>query len=62
MGLVFLSFSATLDPFTAQLRRMVGAEDGVVDAIFAFTTPVTGAVYRCPPVQGEGRLVLATAS
>jgi len=58
MGLVFLSFSATLDPFSAQLRRMVGAEDGLVDGLFAFTTPVTGAVYRCPPIR-RGRLVLS---
>lgn len=48
-GLVFVSFSATLDPFEAQLHRMVGLEDGTVDALFRFTRPVTGAVFWCPP-------------
>ncbi len=56
-GLVFLSFSATLDPFEAQLRRMVGLDDGIVDALFSFTRPVTGGVWWCPPVR-EGRLDL----
>jgi putative iron-dependent peroxidase len=34
---------------------MVGAEDGIVDALFRFTKPVTGAYFWCPPVQ-RGRL------
>ncbi|MCO4773792.1 MAG: Dyp-type peroxidase [Deltaproteobacteria bacterium] len=52
-GLVFVSFSATLDPFEAQLRRMAGEDDGVVDALFSFTRPVTGATFWCPPVSGS---------
>lgn len=56
-GLVFVSFSATLDPFEAQLRRMLGEDDGIVDALFQFTKPVTGAVYWCPAVR-DGALVI----
>ena len=50
-GLVFLAFGASLDPFEWQLRRMVGEEDGVTDALFRFTRPETGAYYFCPPVR-----------
>ncbi len=58
-GLVFLSFSSTLYPFEAQLRRMVGLDDGIIDGLFAFTRPVTGATFWCPPVNEElGRLDL----
>ena len=56
-GLVFVSFSASLDPFEALLRRMVGADDGIVDHLFRFTRPVTGACFWCPPVR-DGRLDL----
>ncbi len=56
-GLVFVSFSATLDPFEAQLRRMVGLDDGTVDGLFQFTRPVDGGTWWCPPVR-EGYLDL----
>jgi putative iron-dependent peroxidase len=56
-GLVFVAFGRTLDAFEAQLRRMVGAEDGIADALFKFTRPVTGAYFWCPPVRG-GRIDL----
>jgi len=49
-GLVFVAFGRSLDPFEALLRRMTGAEDGVTDALFRFTRPVTGSYYWCPPV------------
>ena len=51
-GLVFVSFSATLDPFEALCRRMLGQDDGVIDALFTFTQPLTGATYWCPPLDG----------
>ncbi len=57
-GLVFVSFSATLAPFTALLRRMTGHDDGTTDALFTFTKPVTGATYWCPPVA-DGALDLS---
>ncbi len=57
-GLLFLAFGATLDPFEAQLRRMVGLDDGIVDGLFEFTRPVTGCTLWCPPVR-DGRLDLS---
>lgn len=56
-GLYFVAFGADLDRFERVLRRMCGLDDGVVDALFRFSRPVTGAYYRCPPVAG-GRLVI----
>lgn len=52
-GLVFTAFGATFDAFEAQLRRMLGVEDGIADALFKFTRPLTGAYYWCPPVKGK---------
>lgn len=59
-GLQFVAFGKTLDAFEAQLRRMVGLEDGVTDAVFRFSRAVSGAYYWCPPVSG-GRLELSAA-
>ncbi len=56
-GLMFVAFGHSLDAFEAQLRRMVGAEDGITDALFRFTWPVTGAYFWCPPMA-NGRLDL----
>ena len=33
-GLLFLAFGHSFDTFEAQLRRMVGADDGIVDALY----------------------------
>lgn len=49
-GLVFTAFGHSFDAFEAQLRRMSGAEDGIIDALFSFTEPQTGAYFWCPPV------------
>jgi porphyrinogen peroxidase len=49
-GLVFVAFGCRLDAFAALLERMVGAEDGQVDALFSFSTPINGGVYFCPPI------------
>ncbi len=59
-GLVFTAFGRSLAAFEALLKRMTGAEDGTVDALFTFTRPVTGAYFWCPPVKGRG-LDLRTA-
>jgi putative iron-dependent peroxidase len=56
-GLVFVAFGKSIDAFEALLKRMVGAEDRMVDALFSFTRPVTGAYFWCPPVR-KGRLDL----
>ncbi|MGS5087483.1 Dyp-type peroxidase [Hydrogenophaga sp. A37] len=53
-GLVFAAFGCSFDAFEAQLRRMSGAEDGIVDALFGFTEPETGAYFWCPPVASGG--------
>lgn len=56
-GLIFVAFGHTADAFEAQLRRMVGLEDGIVDALFRFTRPLSGAYFWCPPMA-DGQLVL----
>jgi len=56
-GLMFVAFGKSFDAFEAQMRRMSGAEDGVVDAMFRISKPVTGAYFWCPPMR-EGRLDL----
>ncbi|HPA92102.1 MAG TPA: Dyp-type peroxidase, partial [Quisquiliibacterium sp.] len=57
-GLMFLAFAASADPFEVQMRRMSGLDDGIVDALFGFTRPVTGATFWCPAIAG-GRIDLA---
>ncbi len=52
LGLFFAAFGCTLDAFEAQMRRMAGQEDGVVDALFGFSRPLNGAYLWCPPVRG----------
>jgi len=56
-GLVFVAFGKSFDAFDALLRRMVGEEDGVTDALFSFTRPISGSYFWCPPVA-DGRLDL----
>ncbi|MBF0110222.1 MAG: Dyp-type peroxidase [Magnetococcales bacterium] len=53
-GLMFIAFGRSLDPFEAQLRRMTGLEDGITDALFQFTRPLTGSCFWCPPVDKDG--------
>ena len=60
-GLMFVAFGKTLDAFEVQLRRMAGLDDGIVDALFRFSSPVNGAYYWCPPVL-NGRLDLKTVN
>ncbi|MHC6225594.1 Dyp-type peroxidase [Pseudomonas sp. X10] len=56
-GLAFLAFGHSFEAFEVQLRRMSGLEDGVVDALYRFSRPLTGGYYWCPPMT-EGRLDL----
>jgi len=56
-GLVFVAFGRSLDAFEALMARMTGAEDGITDALFRFTRPLTGAYFWCPPIA-NGRLDL----
>jgi len=57
-GLMFVAFGASFDAFEAQLKRMIGADDGIVDALFNFTQPVSGAYFWCPALK-DGQLDLA---
>jgi putative iron-dependent peroxidase len=57
-GLVFVAFGHSFDAYEAILNRMIGNEDGIRDALFKFTRPITGAYYWCPPVK-DGRLNLS---
>lgn len=50
-GLVFQAFAYTTESFNKMMAKMVGEEDGIVDALFSFTRPVTGAFFWCPPMK-----------
>jgi putative iron-dependent peroxidase len=54
---VFVAFGKSLDAFEAQMRRMAGLDDGITDALFRISRPVTGSSFWCPPVR-DGRLDL----
>ncbi|MEX8518469.1 MAG: Dyp-type peroxidase [Leptothrix sp. (in: b-proteobacteria)] len=56
-GLVFVAFGASLAAFEAQLARMAGCEDGLIDRLFSFTRPIESAAYWCPPMR-NGQLDL----
>jgi len=53
-GLVFLAFGKSFAAFEAQLRRMTGHDDGITDALFRFTRPLSGGYYWCPPMVDNG--------
>jgi putative iron-dependent peroxidase len=53
-GLIFVAFGHSLDAFTRQMRHMAGLDDGIVDALFRFTRPVTGGSAWCPPLNAAG--------
>ena len=57
-GLEFVSYCRTLDAFERMMRHMAGLDDGIVDALFGFSRPVTGGYYWCPPLR-DGRLDLS---
>lgn len=57
-GLMFVAFGHSLDAFEAQLRRMAGEEDGIIDGLFRFSRAVSGSYFWCPPVR-DGRLDLS---
>jgi len=52
-GLVFVAFGHSFVAYEALLKNMMGLEDGIVDGLFRFTRPVTGAYYWCPPMKGK---------
>jgi putative iron-dependent peroxidase len=50
-GLMFVAFGKSLDAFEAQLRRMTGQEDRIIDGLFRFTRPISGSYFWCPPIS-----------
>ncbi|MCW8962986.1 MAG: Dyp-type peroxidase [Gammaproteobacteria bacterium] len=58
-GLVFVAFGKNFNAFEALLNRMTGNEDGIVDALFDFTHPITGSYFWCPPAHKK-RIDLST--
>ncbi|MBK1681166.1 Dyp-type peroxidase [Rhodocyclus tenuis] len=56
-GLAFLAFGHSLDAFEAQLKRMAGLTDGIVDGMFRISRPISGGYYWCPPLL-DGHLDL----
>jgi len=53
-GLQFVASGKTFAAFEVLLRWMrwmIGADDGIRDALFRFTRPVSGSYFWCPPVQ-----------
>lgn len=57
-GLMFSAFGCSFDAFEAQMRRMLGMDDGISDALFGFSKPLTGSYFWCPPVK-QGKLDLS---
>lgn len=57
-GLVFVAFGKSFDAFEAILKRMLGHEDKISDALYSFTRPTSGAYFWCPPVS-NGKLDLS---
>ena len=56
-GLMFVAFGKSFYAFEAQMRRMAGYDDGVIDALFGISKPVNGSYFWCPPMR-DGRLDL----
>jgi len=56
-GLMFVAFGRSLYAFEAQMRRMAGEDDGVTDALFRISRPVSTAFFWCPPLRA-GKLDL----
>lgn len=52
-GLMFVAFGHSLQAFEAQMRRMAGHDDGVTDALFKMSRPVSSASFWCPPMNGQ---------
>ena len=56
-GLMFSAFGCSFYAFEAQMRRMLGLEDGITDGLFDFSRPLTGSYFWCPPMR-DGKLDL----
>jgi putative iron-dependent peroxidase len=61
-GLMFVAFGHSFDAFEAQLRGMLGLDDGIVDGLFSFSRAMSGSYFWCPPVLPSGRLDLTSVA
>lgn len=52
-GLMFVAFGRDFTAFDAQLKRMIGMDDGIKDGLFKFTRPTSGSYFWCPPLLGD---------
>ncbi|MGC8529917.1 MAG: hypothetical protein ACP5OP_06955 [Leptospirillia bacterium] len=52
-----MAFGGSLDSFERILRQMAGTEDGIRDALFTFSTLITGSYDWCPPVSGRALIL-----
>lgn len=52
-GLVFVAYGKSLDAFEAQLNRMLGKDDGITDALFRISQPLSGNYFWCPPLMDK---------
>jgi len=52
-ALMFVAYGCSFDAFEVQLRRMVGLDDGITDALFRIFKPVSGACFWCPPLRAR---------
>ncbi len=50
-GLVFVAFGKSFDAFEALLKRMLGKDDGIVDALFRISQALSGSYFWCPPLR-----------
>ena len=56
-GLAFVALGRSFYAFEAQMRRMLGLEDGITDGLFRFSRVLSTSYYWCPPLR-DGRLDL----
>lgn len=56
-GLMFVAFATSFEAFEAQFRRMLGNDDGIVDALFTISQPLNTHYFWCPPSE-SGQLKL----
>jgi putative iron-dependent peroxidase len=49
-GLMFAAFGKSFEAFELQFQRMVGADDGITDALFKISKPLNTNFFWCPPV------------
>lgn len=52
-GLYFVAFGKSFNAYEKLLQRMIGIDDGVTDALFSISQPLSGAYFWCPPMHNN---------